>query len=274
MTVADISAAPAVGSRHGHLDALTGLRGIAAYAVLVAHAIDVSFYYAGVPIFHPFAARLAYFGMSLFFVLSGFVIWYNYADSFRRGRLSVATGRFFAARFARLYPLYVVALLVSLPHLPVQVFSEFPAVGFSYLTLTQSWWNVQNTIFVPFWSVSAEWLFYLAFVPLLFLLATAHRAFPILTIYLAVTFVVALVFFSIVVAPIKAGQANWLRVDPKLSASPWTWVSYFSPYLRLLEFIAGMLAARVYAQCPLKGSRAAPWPSQRRLQSRGAAWWF
>jgi peptidoglycan/LPS O-acetylase OafA/YrhL len=49
------------------LDPLTGLRGVAAYTVLGAHAIDVAFSYGGIPIFHPFAARLAYLGMSLFF---------------------------------------------------------------------------------------------------------------------------------------------------------------------------------------------------------------
>jgi peptidoglycan/LPS O-acetylase OafA/YrhL len=68
----------------GQLDPLTGLRGIAAYSVLTAHAMDSAFSFAGITIFFNFGTCLAYFGMSLFFVLSGFVIHYNYADSFGR----------------------------------------------------------------------------------------------------------------------------------------------------------------------------------------------
>ena len=61
---------------------LTGLRVVAACSVLIAHALDTAFIYDPKN-FHPYAALLAYFGMSLFFVLSGFVIQYNYAESFR-----------------------------------------------------------------------------------------------------------------------------------------------------------------------------------------------
>jgi len=57
---------------------LTGLRGIAAYAVLIAHAVDAGVSGRGLP--HSIAVGLAYFGMSLFFVLSGFVICYNYEN--------------------------------------------------------------------------------------------------------------------------------------------------------------------------------------------------
>ena len=43
-------------------------------------------------------------GMELFFVLSGFVIHYNYADVGRRPHLQ-NLARFYIARFARIYPL-------------------------------------------------------------------------------------------------------------------------------------------------------------------------
>lgn len=56
------------------LNSLTGLRGIATFSVLIAHSISASFIYNGTNVCQPFALRLAYFGMSLFFVLSGFVI--------------------------------------------------------------------------------------------------------------------------------------------------------------------------------------------------------
>jgi len=45
---------------------LTGLRGFAAYIVLLAHAISSSFIYGGKNPFQGVAGNLAYFGMSLF----------------------------------------------------------------------------------------------------------------------------------------------------------------------------------------------------------------
>jgi hypothetical protein len=47
------------------LEPLTGLRGIAAYSILIAYTIAAAFSYDG-SILQPFAQRLAYFGMSLF----------------------------------------------------------------------------------------------------------------------------------------------------------------------------------------------------------------
>jgi peptidoglycan/LPS O-acetylase OafA/YrhL len=91
--------------------ALTGLRAVAAYAVLIAHAIDRDFVFGTTSRFHDPASRLAYFGMSLFFVLSGFVIQYNYGQSFVHDGWGLAACRFYAARFARLYPLYAVTIL-------------------------------------------------------------------------------------------------------------------------------------------------------------------
>src|ERR1051325_5080228 len=137
---------------------LTGLRGIAAYSVLVAHAVDISYIYGGTSVFHDFASRLAYFGMSTFFVLSGFVIQYNYSGAFAQDGLA-ATYRFFAARFARLYPLYLVSIIIFVPHIPIPNFSGNIGTYAAYLTLTQSWFNWQMATFPPDWSISTEGFF-------------------------------------------------------------------------------------------------------------------
>jgi len=50
-----------------------------------------------------------------FFVLSGFVLYYNYHDWFEGGVSRHHVGCFFRARFARLYPMYFVALLAITP---------------------------------------------------------------------------------------------------------------------------------------------------------------
>jgi hypothetical protein len=159
-----------IGSMGKQLGPLTGLRGVAAYAVLIAHAA-----HASIPFYDDLIyQRLSAFGMSLFFVLSGFVIYYNYAETFARKGLASAGWQFFVARFARLYPLYAISIIIA-PYL--SIFREAPWVLMSYLTLTQSWFNVQIAVFPPAWSISTEWFFYLAFVPLLWVVRRVPRRF-------------------------------------------------------------------------------------------------
>jgi peptidoglycan/LPS O-acetylase OafA/YrhL len=231
-------------ARYGRLEPLTGLRGVAACSVLLAHAVDTSFYYSGEAIFHPFAARLAYFGMALFFVLSGFVIQYNYAKSFASEPLVAATYRFFVARFARLYPLYFISIVCSLTYIPPATFG--PKVILTYLTLTQSWLNVQLATFPPDWSISAEWFFYVAFIPLTFALAGLRRPTLALAILCGLGAVALTASFYYWREPLTEFTQGWFWQRAGISAEPWLWFSYYSPYLRVLEFIAGMLAAKSY----------------------------
>src|ERR1700758_4530028 len=64
---------------------LTGLRFLAAFSVLIAHAFGVLMngHAAGGAVY--WLTQVSGFGMTLFFVLSGFVIHYNYATSVTRG---------------------------------------------------------------------------------------------------------------------------------------------------------------------------------------------
>jgi peptidoglycan/LPS O-acetylase OafA/YrhL len=240
-------------AKYGRLESLTGLRGVAACSVLVAHAVDTSFYYSGVPIFHAFAARLAYFGMALFFLLSGFVIQYNYAGSFASQPLGAATYRFFVARFARLYPLYIISIICSLNYFPPLTFG--PRVILTYLTLTQSWFNVQLATFAPDWSISAEWFFYVAFVPLTFAVARLRRPTLALAVLCGPGAVALAASFYYWHGPLTEFSRSWFWHRAGISAEPWGWFSYFSPYLRLLEFLAGVLVAKSY-QVHLSGGRA------------------
>ena len=91
------------GSRENYLPALDGLRFMA--AMLVAGGHYASIFSQGSP--PVMVTTLAGLGMTLFFVLSGFVIHYNYC-----GTIPKAGGlrAFAVARFARLYPLYIALL--------------------------------------------------------------------------------------------------------------------------------------------------------------------
>ena len=86
------------------LPALTGIRAIAAYAVFIHHYNPAS---AGT-FLHQFLNQ-GYIGVSVFFVLSGFLIQYRYANRVLTNQ--VWSWRTYARnRFARVYPLYAVVL--------------------------------------------------------------------------------------------------------------------------------------------------------------------
>jgi peptidoglycan/LPS O-acetylase OafA/YrhL len=108
--------------------------------------------------------------VSLFFVLSGFILAYNYLDD--RGGFVGSTRDFYRARFARIYPIYLLALAVDLPlflhHLglsaPAATPGEVARQCVATLTLTQAWlepglppWNTMA------WTLSVEAFFYALF---------------------------------------------------------------------------------------------------------------
>ncbi len=150
-----------------HLDALTGIRGIAAWAVVFYH-IRLSL--AGLlpaPVIDWLAK--GYLAVDLFFILSGFVIWYNYAPRIRQGG-SAETRLFLWRRFARVWPLhafilagfigFAALLLVTGRDLAGYPLAELPL----HILLVQNWgltseltWNH------PAWSISTELAAYLLF---------------------------------------------------------------------------------------------------------------
>lgn len=144
---------------------LTGVRGLAALAVVLYHLRSAI---AGLPA--PVEAVLAkgYLAVDFFFMLSGFVIWLAWHD-----RVAGRTWHFWRKRIARIWPLHLamlgfavaLALLAAARGRPDPAFpwAELPL----HLLLLQQWgtttalhWND------PAWSISAELAAYLLF-PLL-----------------------------------------------------------------------------------------------------------
>lgn len=97
------------------LAALTSLRFWAAFYVL-------AFHYAGTFFNVPAKSgivSLGYTGVTFFFMLSGFILAYNYSLTNFTDRSKLFD--YFISRFARIYPVYVLSLLVSLPYFLVDV---------------------------------------------------------------------------------------------------------------------------------------------------------
>lgn len=157
-------------SQRHELRALTGIRGIAAWFVVLYH-IRLSI--AGLPplLLNVFAK--GYLAVDFFFLLSGFVIWLSWGERLRSGGLNAVPG-FLWRRVARIWPLHLfmlggaVALALLLAsvgrHDPVDYpFAELPL----HLLLLQNWGFTDHLAWNdPSWSISTEWAAYLLF-PLL-----------------------------------------------------------------------------------------------------------
>src|SRR5262249_26048672 len=98
------SAAP---QRRGDIPTLTGLRFVAAFTILFMHTLEWTSPINDAGFLTLLAAAVGLIGMPLFFVLSGFVIHYNYGASFHEQPYATSLRNFFSARFARIYPLFL-----------------------------------------------------------------------------------------------------------------------------------------------------------------------
>lgn len=172
------------------LDGLTSLRFVAAALVVLTHCHGDVFRF--VPVGLSGFLKDGYESVSFFFMLSGFVLAYGYytptSPYFRGGNAS-----FWKSRFARIYPIYLVSLLVALP---MYVYSikigmvqprDARVALIAVPLLMQSWFAVSRpaisgAINLPAWSLSVEAFFYVTF-PVV--LRTTIAIGPVLTTSLA-----------------------------------------------------------------------------------------
>lgn len=161
------------------LDGLTGLRGLAAWLVVIYHVQSGAGAWMP-PLASSFFAK-GYLAVDLFFVLSGFVIWLNYAAWFEE-RGWAGYGAFLQKRLARIWPLHGFVMLIMFGLAIALMISgrptghDFPWAEFPmHFALIQNWgftsalsWNH------PAWSISTEFAAYLTF-PLLVLAAKPQR---------------------------------------------------------------------------------------------------
>src|SRR5579862_669356 len=156
-------------SKAQYISNLTPLRGIAALLVAIFH------FEMAIARFVPAKTTMffekSYLMVDLFFIMSGFIIFHVYGQSFKAAIGADDFRQFIVARIARIYPLhfFTLALLIFMV---IYVFPpgtypnkmEFPSAIPSNFLLLQSFhvhsiytWNI------PSWSISAEFAAYLVF---------------------------------------------------------------------------------------------------------------
>jgi len=110
------------------------------------------------------AYKYGYWAVQVFWLISGFIFYRQYANSISRRTVSI--GEFSVRRFSRLYPLHFATLLIvalgqtiylSL-HGTSLIYHNNTAVSFAYqLFFASSWFSWQQTNFNgPIWSISSE----------------------------------------------------------------------------------------------------------------------
>ena len=220
-----------------HLRALTGLRFVAAFWVLVFHTMPR----AALPAPLRALAAGGFLGVGLFFVLSGFILAHVYGARAVTGTLSAR--QFWRARFARVYPAYCFALLFAIPLLAHFVRTTgtprgatLAGICVANVTMLQAWvpgwgcvWNC------PGWSLSAEAFFYLAF-PLVapwVLRQQGDRLW-----WIAGVCVAALVAVGMLLG-------NTAEEVPFRSVYEGAYLTAWTPLVRLPEFVLGICAARL-----------------------------
>ncbi|MEO6816565.1 MAG: acyltransferase [Edaphobacter sp.] len=157
-TAATAVATPPKTTRKPPLPALTGIRTLLALSIVLFH-----FTPPHLGLLYPFVDN-GYVFVGVFFLISGYILTYNYAD--RAATLNKRN--FWVARFARLYPIYLLALVVSLKMLEdewaVRSHAEFWKGIILTPFLLQGWspnlatfWNTVA------WTLSCEVMLYAAF---------------------------------------------------------------------------------------------------------------
>ncbi|MBK9140857.1 MAG: acyltransferase [Candidatus Melainabacteria bacterium] len=212
------------------LDALTSLRFFAAMMVVCLHLSNVF------PAIATLSSQLCLFqGVSFFFVLSGFILFYSY-QRFDTQRDILF---FWCKRIARLWPLHLTTFLARFTFLPTAFIFPGPApswiVAVANLCLLNAW--IPHREFYlsynsPSWSISTELFFYLAMPGLI-------------PIFRKSRFLLLALATSTLLVTLSLGNA--VPSDSSFdSAYAANGLAYVNPFSRLLEFTLGMCIADIH----------------------------
>jgi peptidoglycan/LPS O-acetylase OafA/YrhL len=237
---------------------LTGIRFVAAFWVLAYH-LQGPFNVLGllsIPILAD-VMRVGRLGVDLFFALSGFILTHTYLTRMGGSIHVKATLKFWWLRLARIYPVHLVMLIIA----GLAVFAQAQVRGES---VDRDWWNpidfIKNLLLIQewgpdpqrgwnfvAWSLSMEWLAYLAFPVLVLILWRLHKHVP--------TFVLVIAWFVVLAPLIGYGLGT---------SDPYYTNNWGSTYRIASEFTAGAITYLIVMRLADKGprvERAATWLS-------------
>lgn len=236
--------APASITGRPTMPALTGLRAFTATNIVFFHFWNPAW-------FGPLAPLMdnGYVGVNFFFLLSGFILTYNYSDRQAAGKFS--KGAFWRTRASRLYPVYLLGLLISFPILllewQVRTHGQF-FLGLALTAIMQQGWSPQLATFwnTPAWTLSCEVAFYLMF-PFLLRLPWPRRA-RVLLLILGALWLASMLLPAIYM---------WVRPDGlapinRMSNSYWLRAVKLTPLPHLPTFTFGIVLSHLNDRLKLR----------------------
>ena len=237
------------------LDALTGLRCLAAINIVLFHFSNPQWFGFLGPV-----VNAGYIALGLFFQLSGFVLAYNYSSAARAGSLDKV--RFWKARFTRLYPIYLLSLLMSWRMVIPEYGAHAQPVYWKYTALTgqhgmfwigmvltplllQGWFPTLATFLnTPAWAMPAEAFMYALFPWLARIKRPAKISSNLLLLagIWAVGLLPGLLYMVF--------QPDGIAHPDRWSYGYWLWVLKYTPLPHLASFVFGILLAGLDALIP------------------------
>jgi peptidoglycan/LPS O-acetylase OafA/YrhL len=231
------------------LPALTGLRTILAVNIMLFH-----FTPAHISLIAP-VVNNAYVFVGFFFLISGFVLAYNYAD-----RPVFDYRNFYIARLSRVYPVYLLVLTISIPFLLQEWHAHSPADFYLGLLLTpfalQGWSPILATFWNTVgWTLPAELMLYCLFPYLLRAMASQSKRLA--TPQRLIVAILAVWLLGMV------PHFSYLLFNPDHLTEPATRFTYgywlrgikYTPPMYVCTFTAGLLLARLHTALALDTRR-------------------
>ncbi len=224
------------------LNALTGLRFFAAVNIVVFHFSNPQSFGFLAPV-----VNAGYIALGLFFLLSGFVLAYNYAGQARAGSLGKA--RFWKARFTRLYPVYLLSLLMSWRMVAAEYGAHTHAMFWTGMALTplllQGWVpSLATFLNTPAWAMPAEAFMYALF-PWLARVKRPARV-GVSLLQLAGVWAVGMLPGTLYLV----FQPDGIAHPDRWSWGPWLQALKYTPLPHLASFFFGILLAGLDALVP------------------------
>ncbi len=219
------------------LNALTGLRSFAAVNIVLFHFSNPKWFGFLAPV-----VNAGYASVSYFILLSGFVLAYNYAARARAGQLNAI--RFYKARFTRLYPIYLLSLILAWRMVPQEYGAHSHPMFWAGMILSplllQGWIpEIATFLNTPAWTMSAESFYYFLF-PWMARWKRPDRIPPIL-LRLALVWMVGLIPGTLYILYSPDGIVH----PDRFSYGPWLQALKYTPLPHLMSFTFGVLLAGV-----------------------------
>lgn len=218
-------------NRIKQLNSLTAFRFIAAFMVFAYHWGILEKY------------QLGKIGVSFFFVLSGFILAYNYHLKFKN-LSKEKIKKFYLARFAKIYPVHVLTFLISFPlflvlfHPHGSYLIKLTIISGINLLLVQSYIPNQDINFGfngVSWSISDEFFFYFLF-PFILRMFIKFNLNKKIKKNISVAIFVWIVLLSISVLRSFGSVGNN------------DFITYIFPPIRIFDFIIGVLLGLTFVE--------------------------